>query len=359
MAEKTLGYVELEWTCKRCETKNPGTQKTCSNCGAAMEEKDQFELPAQQEFITDEAKLSQAEKGADVHCSYCGARNPAGTQACSQCGGDLTGAQERQKGQVLGAYSAQTASDINCPACGTPNPPNAPRCQHCGASLVKEAKPAVAPALQPAAKPNKTLYILAGIFMVVLCLGSMLFMSLTARSEARLAVVQSVQWERSVEILGEQTIEREGWRDQIPASADLGTCTQKYRRTQLEAAPGAEEVCGTPYTVDQGSGVAKVVQDCEYRIYDDWCDYTQLEWVMIDIASLRGGDTNPNWPPLNLSALQRQGDRNESYTVVFQSEGETYTYQPANPDEFSRFFPGSEWTLEVNTFGAITGIQEK
>lgn len=359
MAEKTLGYVELEWTCKRCGTKNPGTQKTCSNCGAAMEEKDQFELPAQQELITDEAKLAQADKGPDVHCPYCGARNPAGTQACAQCGGDLTDAQVRQKGQVLGAYTTQPAAKVNCPACGTPNLPNAARCQNCGASLAKEPKPAVAPTPQRAGKPNKTLLILASVFIVVLCLGGILYLVLAGRSEAQPAVVQSVQWERSIAILGEQPVEREGWQDEIPAEAEMGTCSEKFRYTQSEPAPGAEEVCGTPYTVDQGSGIAKVVQDCEYRIYDDWCSYTQLEWVVVDTESLQGGDTNPVWPSLQLGAEQRQGESNESYTVIFLSEGETYTYQIDNPNEFSRFVPGSEWTLEVNTFGAITDIQER
>jgi DNA-directed RNA polymerase subunit RPC12/RpoP len=359
MAKKTIGYVELEWTCKRCQTKNPGTQKTCSNCGAAMDEQDQFELPAQQELITDEAKLAQAQKGADIHCPYCEARNPAGTQVCTQCGGDLTDAQARQKGQVMGAYSTQTAAKINCPACNTPNPPNAARCQNCGASLVKEPKTTVAPPTQQAVKPNRTLLILAGAFIAILCLSGILFMLFASRSEAQTAVVQSVRWARSIEILDEKPVEREGWQDQIPADADEGACTEKYRYTQSEPAPGAEEVCGTPYTVDQGSGIAEVVQDCEYRIYDDWCSYTQMEWVVVDTESLQGNDTNPVWPSLQLGAERRLGESNESYTVVFLSDGETYTYQIDSPDEFSLFIPGSEWTIEVNTFGTITNIQEK
>jgi RHS repeat-associated protein len=30
MTTKELGFVELEWTCPRCKTRNPGTQTTCS-----------------------------------------------------------------------------------------------------------------------------------------------------------------------------------------------------------------------------------------------------------------------------------------------------------------------------------------
>lgn len=360
MTQKTLGYVELEWTCKRCGTKNPGTQKTCSNCGAAMGEADQFELPAQQQLITDEKKLEQAKKGPDVHCPFCGARNPAGAEECSQCGGDLKDAQARQQGQVLGAFTTQAAPEIQCPSCGTLNPANATRCQNCGGSLAKEKPPASPTPVAPQApRANKTLFLVVGGVVVLACLASVLFLILGLRTEAQTGTVQSVQWERRVELLEQRPVEREDWQDEIPAGAKIGACTQKYRRMQSEPAPGAEEVCGTPYTVDQGSGVAKVVQDCQYKIYDDWCSYTQLEWLVIDTVSLRGNDLNPAWPALTISAGQREGDRSESYLVVFQSDGETYTYRPSSVEEYSQFAPGSEWVLEVNAFGAITDIRER
>jgi DNA-directed RNA polymerase subunit RPC12/RpoP len=49
-----------------------------------------FELPNHQVLITDEAAKAKAAAGADIHCPYCGTRNPAGTKTCSHCGGDLT-----------------------------------------------------------------------------------------------------------------------------------------------------------------------------------------------------------------------------------------------------------------------------
>lgn len=358
MAEKTLGYVELEWNCKRCGTKNPGTEKTCLNCGAAMADQDQFDLPAQQQLISDPEKLAQAEKGPDVHCGYCGTRNPAGAEACSQCGADLKEAQTRQKGQVLGAFSTKAAPDIICPSCGTANPANASRCINCAGSLAGERQPAT-PVPQKASKPNKALLIIGAFIVAMVCLGAIVLFILSGRTEAQPAVVQSVQWERSIEIVEQQPIEHQDWQDQIPDGAQIGACTQEYRFTQLEPAPGAEEVCGTPYTVDQGSGVAKVVQDCEYRIYDDWCDYTQMEWAVVDVISTRGGDMNPIWPALSLGAGQQEGDRGENYTVVFQSEGETYTHRVSNSGDFFQYVPGSQWTLDVNTFGTINEIRER
>jgi hypothetical protein len=231
----------------------------------------------------------------------------------------------------------------------------------CAGSLAGEREPAVpaGAAAQRAPKPNKTLLIAGAAALVVVCLGAILLLILSVRTKAQDAVVQTVGWQRSIEIVEQQLVERQDWQDQIPDEAQIDTCRQEYRYTQLEPAPGAEEVCGTPYTVDQGSGIAKVVQDCEYRVYDDWCDYTQLEWVVVETSTSQGSDLNPLWPALSLAAGQREGERSESYIIVFQSNGETYTHRTSDPGEFLRFVPGSEWTIEVNTFGAINEIQEK
>jgi len=361
MAEKTLGYVELEWTCTRCGTVNPGTQKTCSNCGAAMGDQEKFELPTQQTLVTGDEALAKAAQGPDVHCPYCGTRNLASAQVCTQCGGDLKDAQARQKGQVMGAYSSAQASDIRCPSCGTPNPPGSARCKTCGGGLatVREAAPVVPAAAKPAGKAGSRLMIIVIAIVAVLCLGGVLLVLLSLRTEEQAGVVRSVQWERRVEITEQRPVEHEDWKDEIPSGAEIGTCQQEYHTTQLEPAPGAEEVCGTPYTVDQGSGVAKVVQECEYRIYDDWCTYTQLDWVVVETPRLQGEDLNPQWPAISLSQDQREGNRLEEYQVVFHSGDEIYTYSVDSPEEFTQFTPGSQWMLEVNTFGAVTGVQEK
>ena len=60
MTQKELGYVELEWTCKRCGTINPGMQRVCTNCGAPMGKDDKFDLPDEQILITEQEKLEEA-----------------------------------------------------------------------------------------------------------------------------------------------------------------------------------------------------------------------------------------------------------------------------------------------------------
>ncbi len=356
MSQETLGYVNLEWTCKACGTKNPGDKKNCTACGAPMGEQDQFELPAQPELITDGAEIAKAERGPDMACPYCGARNPAEAKSCSQCGGDLTGAHARDKGRVVGAFQSGPAAEIPCPFCSTPNPPNAAKCKNCGGTLGK-ASPPPPPPLKP---KSKLPFIIGGAVALVLILlcGGLVF--LTQQTTNVSAVVQAVQWQCSVEIQEQRSVSHEGWKDQIPATAQRGMCTRKVRSTQSQpSGPDSEKVCGTPYVVDQGNSKGKVVQDCRYRIYDDWCDYTQNEWTVVDKQVTRGNDLNPQWPTVRLSYGQKEGTRSADYQVTFATDKSKYSYKAGSIPEFGKFTLGSAWQIKVNPFGAITDVQPK
>jgi len=357
VTQKTVGYVELEWTCQRCGTRNPGTVKTCQSCGAAMAQEDKFELPAEAKLITDPAKLVSAERGPDIHCPDCGARNVAGAPKCTQCGGPLTEGQARAAGQVLGAHQTGPVPDVQCPFCGTLNPASAVKCSKCGGALLKAPAPAPAAPAAPAKGMSRWAIILA-VLGVVICIGAIvLITSLTGRTTDTLATVQSVAWERSIPVLEQRPVKHEDWQDELPAGVQKGDCSKKLRKTQDEPAPGAEEVCGTPYTKDQGSGVGKVVQDCKYNIYDQWCSYTLLEWQVVSQLRAAGNDLNPQWPQMTLTANQRAGEKPvEKYQVVFKLEdkAETKQYTPDNADEFAQYAVGSAWTLKINGLGHVT-----
>ena len=109
MAKKSIGFVELIWTCPRCTTKNPGPNKFCTACGAPQPENVAFEQAPDAKLITDAEKIARAKAGPDIHCPYCNARNPAGSKFCGACGGDQSGAKARASGGVVGAFS-QTAA---------------------------------------------------------------------------------------------------------------------------------------------------------------------------------------------------------------------------------------------------------
>lgn len=349
MAEETLGYVELEWECKKCQTRNAGTQKICARCGSPMGEKDQFQAPGDQRLMTAEEAAQKTGGGPDLHCFYCNARNAANAQSCVNCHADLSKGRARQAGQVMGDMQSGPVPDIECGHCKTKNPASAFTCKQCNAPL------RAGMGVQPAAPPKKS-----GLGMGVIgCLGFLvvgivLFVVFGLRTKDAFAVVQSLSWERTIAIQEQKPTTKSDWADSIPAGAERGSCTKKVRKTQDEPAPDAEKVCEKAKMVDQGNGTAKVVQNCKYKVYDQWCDYKQLDWQDVNKASAKGNDSNPKWPELKLRSGQREGKRIEEYKVEFKSDKESISYSPADAKEFSKFTSGSKWVLKVNSFGSVS-----
>jgi DNA-directed RNA polymerase subunit RPC12/RpoP len=359
MTQKELGYVELEWTCKHCGTINPGMNRVCTNCGAPISKDDKFELPDQQQLITDKEKLDEAQKGPAIQCPYCNVLNPAGTKLCIHCGGDIQAGLARQAGEVLGAYETAPIPDKPCPFCNQPVKANAQRCPHCGGSLVEAV---VNPAATPTAvsKRNPIWLIIGGILLGMLCLGSLIaFFVMSNRTSNVTASVSDLHWQLSIDILQKQPVQKSAWSGDVPSQAQNVACQDRYKETSSFSVPKSTEVCGTPYTVDVGSGAGKVVQDCEYLVYASYCNYTVQDWTVVNTTAAQGSDNNPQWPVTNLQTGQQEGDRHELYQVAFNADGQTYSYTPAEMSEFNQFDLNSQWTLSINSFGQIKDLQRK
>lgn len=358
MVKKTVGYVKLEWTCPRCGTRNPGPNKFCTGCGAPQPKDIQFEQASQEKLIEDEAELARAKAGPDVHCPYCGSRNPAGAKFCGACGGDLAGAQARQAGRVVGAFQPGPAAPIICPSCGTQNPGDALACSSCGTSLTRSRPAEPAPAASPAGGTRRSLpvigIVLGGIVLCVLAIAGVVLLGRTNDLQGR---VQDTRWTRSIVIEELGPVQLGDWQDELPSDAQSATCSLKYRTSSDEPAAVSTEVCGTPYTVDTGGGYGEVVQDCTYEVYDQWCEYTTNEWHTIDTTTASGSDLSPYWPELTLSDSQRSGEESETYEVTFQTPQGVYDYTPTDIAEYSQFQTGSEWILRVNGLGAIISVE--
>lgn len=354
MSKKTLGYTELFWTCPNCGGKNRGTIQTCEQCGAPQPEDVQFEQLAESQISQDESLAQRAKAGPDIHCPYCGTRNPATAKVCKQCGGDISEGTRRESGRVVGAFKSGTAQPVLCPACKSPNPPDANVCSNCGAPLGE--KPESPKTAAPAPKKKSRLPLVLLVVFVMMCLIAGIFMVLSNRTDAITGTVTAVSWNRTISIEGLVAVENQAWLDEIPEDAEVLGCEQEVRSIEPEPVAGAEEVCGTPYTVDTGSGVGEVVQDCEYYIYDQYCTYTTLAWQPVDQVSVSGSDLTPYWPEAQLSANQRLGEQSETYTIYFDANGETYTFSTSDFELFQQCEIGSQWTLNVNTFGNVTSI---
>jgi DNA-directed RNA polymerase subunit RPC12/RpoP len=359
MAKKELGHVELQWKCPNCSALNPGPERLCLKCGAPQPANVQFEQAEHQVLITDETVKEKVAAGADIHCPYCGARNPASVKVCGQCGGDLTTGVRRETGKVLGALDTGSASTIKCPRCGADNLETAKECISCGASLSqpKEAvQPAAAPKL-PRLSPVMIAAFIVGLMMVCgIC--AVATYSLT-RTETFKGTVEMVQWERSVPIEAFVPVTYSDWKDQIPSEAEVGSCDDRLRSVESEPVPNSVEVCGTPYTVDTGTGYGDVVQDCEYQVYDTYCSYSINEWKQVDTATTSGEGFNAVWPNPDLMSGQRLGeDTTETYTIIFASDGETYTYQVHDFNQFQEYPVGSTWNIKVNKLGGVVSVEK-
>jgi ribosomal protein L40E len=351
MAKKTLGYVELEWECPSCRTRNPGAAKTCVQCGAPHPEEAGYQQAAEEKLITDQAKIAAAQAGADLYCAYCGASNPATAKICKQCGADLAEGKAGASGKVLGALHSEAAAPVNCPSCGASNSATAFKCTQCGAPLRQQAPPPQ-PDGQPAGRGKILYFIIAGAAVILLLVVA--FIAMGSRRTTAVGEVSNVNWKRAIAVEALVPVTLEAWASEIPSGVQVGRCRQEVYKVQDSPAQGAREVCGTPYVVDKGSGYGEVQQDCRYEIYADRCEYQSVAWRPTVPIVLQGSDLDPVWPAQNLGQNQRAAGRSEEYAITFNVDGKSYAYRPANEAEFSHFSPGSQWRLQVNPFGNVT-----
>ena len=359
MTKKTIGYVHMLWTCPRCATRNPGPQKFCNGCGGPQPQDAAFEQAPEEKLVTDAAEIARAKAGPDIHCPFCNARNPGIAKFCGACGGGLAGGKARDSGKVAGAFRSGPAAPIVCTRCGTSNLGASLKCSNCGASLAPapaEAQPASpAPGARPA---GRSPIMILGIIAAALCgLAAIGFLMFANRKTEQIGQVASVGWERRVAIEALRLVEHKDWRDQVPAEAELGSCRQEQRSTSQEPVSNSVEVCGTPYTVDTGSGYGEVVQDCVYEVYDDRCTYTLPEWTVVDTAVASGTGNLPAWPAMSLASDERAGEQTQTYSVVFVTANDSYGYAPANEAEYAAYVPGSQWLLVINGLGDSTSIE--
>ena len=253
MAKKELGYVELEWTCPACNTRNPGTARKCMQCATPQPADVKFEQAPEEKIITDEAKIAEAKAGPDIYCAYCGTRNPSTATACQQCTAPLAEGKAREAGAVLGGLQDKPAPPVKCPSCGAENPAMARTCAKCGAPLVKATPPPPPPA---AKRGCVSLPLLIGIGAVIL-IAIIAFIVLGSRSKAVVGEVSDVYWRRAIAIEAFMPVTRENWRADIPADAEVGSCRKEVRRTQSEPAPGAAKCAARPTSRTRAAATAR------------------------------------------------------------------------------------------------------
>jgi hypothetical protein len=348
---RTLGYIQNEWTCPNCDTRNKGGVKTCVNCGAPQPENVKFELPSEQKMVTDKESIQAAQAGADIHCGFCGTRNPATAKTCSQCGADLTEGKARESGRVMTAPPPQPKI-IKCDNCGTDNPGGNSLCSNCGSPLPKTVTPSIAPqaragvGLGNLTAPKKTNWMLIGGILgaVALCcvvIGALFFFP----SKSVQATVVDVHWQTSVPLQEIQAVDYSNEAGNPPSGAYNVSCHDESR-----------DVC-EQRTIDRGNGYSEVVEECHTET-QQYCSYTVDEWTTIQTYTLDGNDLQPIYDDPSISSGQRLGEESEELTVTFSTaDGEQETYSPGTTSEFQQFTIGSTWTLKMNALGSVIGVE--
>ena len=349
MAKKSLGFIQLEWTCPNCNSRNPGSTKTCENCGAPQPENVKFEAPAEKKFVEDENALKAAKAGADIHCGFCGTRNPATATTCSQCGGDLKEGKARESGRVMQTPDAAPKS-VKCNNCGTENPGSERVCSSCGKPLPRAEVPApVASVTREAGaasqKSNRTLWILGAVggFLLLCCAAVVMMFFVPASSVS--ATVSNVEWKTFVPVQEVQAVNYSNERGSPPSDAYNISCNTK-----------SEEVCEDK-TVDQGNGYAEVVRECHTES-EQYCDYTVDEWKTVQTYTLNGNDMQPVYDTPSIANGQKLGTSSEELTVYFSTDKGEKTYTPSSVSEFQQFQIGSTWTLQMNVMGGVVSVEK-
>lgn len=349
-SRRTLGYIQNEWTCPNCNTRNKGGVKTCENCGAPQPENVQFELPSDQKFVTDEASINAAKAGADIHCGFCGTRNPATAKTCSQCGADLTEGKARQAGQVMQAPPAQPKV-IKCDNCGTENPGSNAVCSNCGSPLPKMVSPAIAPQAftgtnaARSAVAKKTNWLLIGGIIGALAICCVVIGALFLPTKSVNATVMNVYWQTSVPLQEIRAVDYNNEPGSPPSDAYNVSCRDESR-----------DVC-EQRTIDKGNGYSEVVEECHTES-QQYCSYTVDEWTTIQTYTMDGNDLQPIYESPNVSSGQRVGQESEDLTVTFSTEnGDQKTYSPDNVSEFQQFSVGSTWKLKMNALGSVVSVE--
>jgi hypothetical protein len=341
-------FVELEWVCPNCDSRNKGSKKTCENCGAPQPDNVKFQRAADEKIVTDEKSLAAAKAGADIHCGFCGTRNPGNAVTCSQCGGDLKEGKARQSGQVLQA-AAPAPKAINCANCGTENQGSAHTCVKCGSPLPRAAAvaasqsvPVPAPAKNaPKKKVNQWMLAGIGALFLICCIAAVLLFAIPSKSVK--GTVTDLQWQTSVPVQEIQAVNYSNKSGSAPSNAYNVSC-----RTD------SQEVCEDK-TVDQGNGFAEVVTECHTKS-EQYCDYTMDEWTTIQTYTLDGNDNFPVYDNPSLTSNQRTGSPAETLTVTFSVPNGQETYSPGSVTEFQQFEIGSTWTLKMNAMGGVMSV---
>ncbi len=349
------------WDCQYCGTMGIlGRHKVCPNCARSRPAGTRFYLPEEAEVVESDKLKEQARIGPDWICAFCASSNPANLDVCRHCNAPREALSEQQLVQEFAPGGAPKSGDMT----------------------VADAHEAHRQPPPPKARPAWLLPLI-GIAILLACLvgGMMLF-----GSDPLEASVEQFQWQRTVTVETLQTVVEEDW--ELPQGARLISQREDVhhfnpvvvghetrQRTVSEQVQVGERtyVCGQR---DLGNGFfediecSEPVYETQQRVeeyeepivqqvpvYATKYEYEVDRWVAARTERATGNDNQPFWPELSLRAGEREGPREEAYSIVFR-DGEGRRYELSFPyEEWLTFESRGSYTLRVNSLGQATGVE--
>lgn len=305
-----MGIQVARWDCRYCgHVGNSGPETKCRHCGAPRDEDVEFYLPEDAEYVTDDAILEQAEKGADWNCQYCGADNKAENDKCRSCGNTKSDSD---------AVRQQKEYELD----EVPHSDEDTR-----------EKPAPPPA--PPQKSGKGLYIGIALLAVILVI---VYLVYPRKSTLK---VTGMEWTRTHDIEHYQPVEQEGWN--LPQGGELIRTFEAVhhydqvvdhhvtKTRSVKVKVGEEKyVCGK---IDMGNGYFKDkfcsrdkyetrqenYQEPVYRKeprYQTKYVYRIMQWKKQSTETAGGKDKTPKWPKAAPSGKEwREANKTETYIL--------------------------------------------
>ncbi|HXK19644.1 MAG TPA: zinc ribbon domain-containing protein, partial [Polyangiaceae bacterium] len=297
------------------------THRHCPNCGAQQDPNARY-FPADHEKV---AVQNHEFVGADIKCRYCGGPSSRRARNCGQCGAPLA-----EGAQVEAQTAPQPSASL--PLAGAESLP-----------------------------PPRSLW---KIFVPIATLGAVaVVVVLLLWKKEQAFVVASHSWRRSVSVERMGPVHESAWCSALPAAAS--EVSRRREQHGVKQVPDGED-CKT-HKQDRGDGTFKEEQVCapKYKdqpVYEDKCDYLVVRWSQARKATAEGAASvpPPQWPAVVLGraacssvGCEREGARDESYTVVFRdAKGENYRCDLPQP-AWSSFAEGARYSGKLRLVGSL------
>ena len=366
--------IQMFWKCRHCAHENPGLQGEdeglrCKGCGSQRENEPWImpnihTAPA----VTDPTLLRRARAGEVWHCGHCRHSERNENQQCSVCGAPRNSEQVPPKTEH-----------------------KAPRAERKGRSPIPSA-PATAPPTSASLRPvdfKRPLWpwaLGAASLFCLVWLGFWLF-----GTHEAVAVVGSIEWDRSAAIEERHIKDGAGWISDRPSDAFNSQCASRFKRNrdcnpyQCHPHPenytcncrgGDRYACGS-YTSckpnNNGSASCRKVTNycthprvcdtctrtvydtCYHQcpVYEDWCHYQYPQWDVIKRKATGGHDLKPVWPDLQPVGNDQRLQRTERYQVHLEYPEHVWLHEPHSETEFQRFPKGSSHKVEYTRAGTF------